>query len=201
MDNSILQFPKQIVFHGNSLFSYSNDNTKYGFSVSNTVRGLLSTPMVINDYSYPGKTTLQLIAEFPTVVAPFVHEGDILIFWEHTNDLTTAIGNRTPAQALQDAKDYVTLAHNMGLIVITLNVIPRAAASFTDAKRLSFNALLDADHGWIDEYIDICAEPEFNADSDKLNTIYYNADEIHLTTAGYTVIANKIHDKIILRLP
>jgi hypothetical protein len=56
------------------------------------------------------KLRLQLIAEFPTVVAPFVHEGDILIFWEHTNDLTTAIGNRTPAQALRDAKDYVNVS-------------------------------------------------------------------------------------------
>lgn len=200
MDNSILQFPKQIVFHGNSLFNYSNANTKYGFDVSNTVRGLLSTPMVINDYSFPGKTTLQLISDFPTVVAPFVHEGDILVFWEHTNDLTGTLGNRTPAQALQDAKDYVTLAHNAGLIVISLNVIPRLNTSFTDAKRLSFNALLDADHGWIDEYIDICAEPEFDSNSDRLNTTYYNADEIHLTKAGYTVIANKIYDKIMLRL-
>jgi hypothetical protein len=199
MENSIVQFPKQIVFHGNSLFNYSNGNTRYGFTVSKTVRGLINNK-VINDYSYPGKTTLQLIAEFPTVVAPFVHEGDILIFWEHTNDLTTAIGNRTPAQALQDAKDYVTLAHNAGLIVITLNVIPRSSASFTDAKRLSFNALLDADHSWCDEYINICAEPEFDSDSDKLNTTYYNADEIHLTTAGYTIIANKIHDKLITLL-
>jgi len=200
MDNSILQFPKQIVFHGNSLFNYSNANTRYGFTVSSTVRGLLSTPMVINDYSFPGKTTLQLIAEFPTVVAPFVHEGDILIFWEHTNDLTTSLGNRTPAQALQDAKDYVTLAHNAGLIVISLNVIPRLNTSFSDATRLAFNALIDADNSWLDGYINICAEPEFDANADRLNTTYYNADEIHLTTAGYTIIANKIHDKLITLL-
>jgi hypothetical protein len=43
MENSILQFPKQIVFHGNSLFNYSNANTRYGFTVSETVRGLINS--------------------------------------------------------------------------------------------------------------------------------------------------------------
>jgi lysophospholipase L1-like esterase len=84
----------------------------------------------------------------------------------------------------------LTLAHNAGLIVITLNVIPRLNTSFSDATRLTFNSLIDADHDWVDEYIDICAEPEFDANADRLNTTYYNADEIHLTTAGYTLIAN-----------
>ncbi len=192
MENSILQFPKQIVFHGNSLFNYSNANTRYGFTVSSTIRGLLSTPMVINDYSFPGKTTLQLISDFPTVVAPFVHEGDILVFWEHTNDLTGTLGNRTPSQALQDAKDYVTLAHNAGLIVISLNVIPRLNTSFSDATRLAFNALIDADNSWLDGYINICAEPEFDENADRLNTTYYNADKVHLKDAGYAIVGSVV---------
>jgi hypothetical protein len=187
--NNVQSIPRRVIFHGNSLFHLSNGNVFYGFAVSNLVRPQL-TNVVVQDYSYQGKTTAQLLAEFPTVVEPFVNEGDVIILWDGRNSMANNIGNETPAQALLDVKSYCSYVKALGLKVITLTCIPTNVLYVADADRLTFNSAMLADQSFCDAVVDPCALTEFDSVLDLTNLIYYNADQIHLTTAGYTLIAN-----------
>jgi hypothetical protein len=186
---NVNSIPKRVIFHGNSLFHLSQGNVFYGFAVSNVVRPQL-TDLIVQDYSYQGKTSAQLLAEFPTVVQPYVNKGDVIVFWDGRNSMANNIGNETPAQALIDAKAYCANAISLGLKVITLTCIPTSTTYVADADRLTFNTNMLADTSFCNAVVDPCALTEFNSVADLSNTTYYNADQIHLTTAGYTLIAN-----------
>lgn len=183
---------KKLVFHGNSLFHLSQGNVYYGFGISNYVRTNMSPRPPVEDYSYQGKTTQQLTAEFPTVVAPYVHPGDVLVFWEGTNGIAASIGNQTPAQELVNIKAYITQAESYGLTVISLTCIPRNSTYVVDADRLSLNALILADNSINYKFIDICTETIFDAQADCTNTTYYETDQTHLKTVAQAVVGARI---------
>lgn len=187
---------KKVIFHGNSLFHLSANNLFYGNAVSNYVRAGLKTAnnqAPVFDYSFQGKTTRQLTAEFPTVIAPFFKSGDILIHWELTNDLNSG---QTPAQCLVNEKAYCAQAKAMGLIVYILTCIPRNPTFISDANRTALNALILADTSFCDGVIDVCQLAAFNSALSYLNATNYNADGTHLTTVGYNLIGQNILDLI-----
>jgi lysophospholipase L1-like esterase len=186
---NVNSIPKRVVFHGNSLFHLRQGNVLNGFAVSTLVRPQL-TGVVVQDYSYQGKTSAQLLAEFPTVVQPYVNKGDVIVFWDGRNSMANNIGNLSPANALIDAKAYCANAISLGLKVITLTCIPTSTTYVADADRLTFNTNMLADTSFCNAVVDPCALTEFNSVADLSNATYYNADQIHLTTAGYTLIAN-----------
>jgi len=187
----VKSYVKKLHFHGNSLFHLSQGNVFYGFGVSNYVRNTMSPKPPVFDYSYEGKTTAQLTAEFPTLVAPNVNKGDVLIFWEGTNSISFA-GGRTPAQALSDIQAYITQAESYGLIVYSLTVIPRNNTYISDADRLALNALILADPTINSKFIDICTETIFDSNADRTNTTYYETDQTHLKTAAQVIVGNRI---------
>jgi hypothetical protein len=187
--SSVNSIPRRVIFHGNSLFHLRHGNVFYGFAVSNLVRPQL-TNVVVQDYSYQGKTSAQLLAEFPTVVQPFVSKGDVIVMWDGRNSMASNLGNLTPAQALTDVKSYCSNAIGLGLKVITLTCIPTSTLYVADADRLTFNSSMLADTSFCNAVVDPCTLSAFDSVADISNATNYNADQIHLTTAGYTLIAN-----------
>ena len=197
---NIPSIPIKLVLHGNSLCNLGGSPNTYilfCFSTSNRIRtnfiGNLKAP-VIQDYSIQGKTTAQLISDFPTRVQPFVNKNDIIIVWELVNSLRNGA---TPAQTLIDLKAYCTLAKQYVNKVYTLTCAPDGKLGFSDSDRLILNALILADQSFCDGVIDICQRPEFNNVSDALNTTYYHVDSLHYTTAGYNVVGDFIYNYLL----
>jgi len=184
---------KKLIFHGNSLFEFGASNLRIGNAVSNFVRDNLVTKRAIFDYSFVNKTTRQLRDEFPTLIAPYFKAGDVLVMWDLTNDLSSG---QTPAQALVNVKSYCAQAKAMGLKVYILTCIPRNPASLNDANRVTLNNSIMADTSFCDGVIDVTTITEFSTSASYLNTTFYNVDGVHLTTAGYNLIGQRIINSI-----
>jgi hypothetical protein len=186
---------KRLFFHGNSLFHLGNANVFNVFAVSTYVRNNLTlnnNKPAIFDYSYQGKTTVDLTSEFNTVIAPYCKSGDVVIMWDGTNNMSSILGNKSAAQTLIDTKAYFTQAEALGLTVKTLTAIPRNVTSLDDTRRTDFNTLLLNDVDLTGKIINPCALSQFDAYADVSNATYYNADLVHLTTAGYDLIGGLI---------
>jgi len=194
--NRCNSFSNKIVFHGNSLFHLGQGNLFSAFAVSTYVRSNLVNSPPIFDYSYQGKTTVQLTSEFPTVLAPYCKSGDTIIMWEGTNNMSSILGNKSAAQTLSDTKAYFTQAEALGLMVRTLTVIPRNVTSLDDTRRTDFNTLLLNDSDLTGKVINPCSLSQFDAYADVNDTVNYNADKVHLTTVGYNLIGSLIVTEI-----
>jgi len=183
---------KKIIFHGNSLFNYANNNLPYGWAVSNYVRDNLVNKKSIFDYSQGGKTTTQIVSEFPTRIAPYFKANDVYIFWDGINDLNTG---KTVAQTLASSKTLATLAKAQGYKVYTLtctsvnNVV-------VEPLRIQYNTLLLSDTSFWDGVVDLTTIGVISDLNAYTNTTYFNADGVHFTTTGYNLIAQKIIDSI-----
>ena len=186
---------KKLFFHGNSLFHLGNANLFYAFAVSTYVRDNLTlndNKPAVFDYSYQGKSTVDLTAEFNTIVAPYCKSGDVVIMWDGTNNMSSILGNKSATQTLIDTKAYFAQAEALGLTVITLTVLPRNVSSLDDTRRTDFNTLLLNDTYLTGKVINPCSLSQFDTYADVSNVTYYNADLVHLTTAGYNLIGGLI---------
>lgn len=128
----------------------------------------------------------------------------ILIVWGGTNDLVA--GGQTAAQTYARLRTLIqnrTATGKYSKILISL-AIPRADSA-TTTKMFDYNdqirdnfATLQSDGALA--YIDVETLSQFNADGDYNDTTYYNADKVHLTTAGYGVQATLVKNKLDLYL-
>jgi len=183
---------KNLIFHGNSLFNYGNNNLAFGNSISNYVRDNLFNKKAVFDYSLGGKTTTQIVSEFPTRIAPYFRANDVYIFWDVVNDLNTG---KTVAQTLASSKTLATLAKAQGYKVYTLTSI-NINNTIVEPLRIQYNTSLLADTSFWDGVIDLTTISVLNNTNSYQNTTYYNADGTHLTTAGYNLIGQKILDSV-----
>jgi len=152
---------------------------------------------------------------------------NILICWETTNACWAMSGGRTAAQAVQDATDYIAArkaaatSAGVTLKVVLVGTIPREGGGgvTTDADRIALSAILDEADAtmastWAamgaDAYVDprqagspfawrSYAKANFDATASLWNEAY--PDRIHLTNAGYAVIAGLIAPAVASLLP
>lgn len=190
--SQVNSYAKQYVQYGNSLFHLSQGNVYYGFGVLTQLRSILSPKPPMNDYSYQGKNTQQLIADFPTVVAPYIHSGDVITICEGVNDLAVSNGNQTPAQALANLKTLSSLIQAKGCISVLLTCVPIDNTYVVDADRLALNTLILADTSFWNHVIDLTTETIFDTYTDVNNTTNYETDKRHHKTVAQVVIANRI---------
>lgn len=185
---------KRLIFDGNSLVARAGSlaNGQYiGTTLYNSLTG--AKPAYFN-YAVAGRNTTQLISDFPTKVAPYIAPGDILVFWELTNDIKQ--NGLTAQQAYDNLVTYCGLAKAKGAIVITMSMISRnqngTEGSGIETTRLAVNALLNADHSFCDYYFDAGGLSQFDSQADTANTTYYESDQLHLTNAGYQLIVDNL---------
>jgi lysophospholipase L1-like esterase len=125
-----------------------------------------------------------------------VRPNDIIVVWELTNDLNA--NSATAQVAYDNMNNYALTLRNAGAYVVGLTCIARDSAGLSanfDTRRTACNSLLLASSNF-HEIIDVASLPEFNAIADCSNTTYYNADKVHLTQAGYELIADAIYGQL-----
>lgn len=128
-----------------------------------------------------------LTTNAPANVDPWIHgSNNICVIWAGVND------SANTAQQIHDAiKTYCLARRAAGWRVLVCTEIDaqdagRLANGWT-VKYQALNTLLKADYA---DFADAIADLGANANlQDATNTTYFNADKLHLTTAGYTVVA------------
>ena len=185
---------RQIFFIGNSLSDLSAGNLIGGRRFPQTCYSSLRTSgmsvVPYQCYAVNGYSTTDMLADFPTFLRPYLREGDMVVLWELTVDISAEGKN-----AQQAYNDYVSLSdsiHAYDAYVIVLDMIARDNSgdpAWMEARRDSVNDLVWNDNTHFDKKIPIGQTPKFNEESDCTNTTYYNADKLHLTDVGYDSVA------------
>lgn len=121
----------------------------------------------------------------------------VAVVWAGTNNIGSA--SLTLAQMQTAAADVMDVLDAAGVLAVMVNIIPRP--NYSDPTTM--NATRQAYNAWLKTatmsrnavYIDAAAVVAKPDDPNDLQDIY-NADEVHLTVAGYTVVADEVMDKL-----
>lgn len=180
---------RQIFFEGNSLFNQQiNQSGHYGFYIPSSVYNNLRSTYRLAYFSHAiGSETQTLInSKVSTNLSPYVKYGDVVVIWEGTNDMSN---NSLSGQAAFDLLvTFVTTVRGYGAEVVVCTVTARDKAG--DAADLmtrigDYNTLVRNNSVTYNYTVcDLAADPLFDARADCSNTTYYDADKIHLATAG-----------------
>jgi hypothetical protein len=148
-----------------------------------------SSARVISD-AYPGRTLTQLIAETPAysqvLRKPVSARRNVDVIFEATNSLNITQSGRAAYEKL------VTLSQMrraLGNKTVVTTCMPRGDSAFGgfEAARQYFNALVRANwQSFADGLADLAADSRLSTPTD---TTYFNADKLHLNSAGYAVAA------------
>lgn len=113
-------------------------------------------------------------------------QTNLCVVWGGANDL---IANQTAATLQSRLQTYVAARRSTGWKVVVSTVTPVGGGYYTagrETERTSFNTWLRANWGsFADALIDPAAESNL---SDYNNTTYFS-DGLHLTKAGYSIVA------------
>jgi len=121
---------------------------------------------------------------------------NICVYFEGANEVNLGAGSGS--QAFQRHKDYGLRRRYKGWEVLVCTIPPSGTSNATqETERQALNTLLRANWAdFADGLVDLAADPVFDAQADASNGTYYDADTIHLTTAGYAVIAGLVKTAI-----
>lgn len=204
---------KQVVYDGNSMTAGTGATTGNSYP---SQTGVIIDPKIYGGVSIgvAGQTTAQMSADFSSQVAPLLNSQlskNILICWEGTNDIYNGANTST---AYNDLVNYCNLGKTAGYNVILGNILPRqnvgVPAGF-EATRVAVNNLLNADFStstastrvkaptsgvtYADFMVQLDQNPQLQ---DPTNATYFNADKVHLTDAGYAIVAADMSAAILL---
>lgn len=190
-----------IVVHGNSLaIGYASASA---YTMYNGITGATLAPLA-SDYfncSTSGIATATLLANAPSVIDPLYNTGipaarRVAILWEITNDLANNL--YTDTVAYNNVKAWCQARKAVGWKVIVCTCLPRSNGGLTgnfETYRQSVNSQIRANaigQGWADQIADMGGDATIGAAGASTNSTYYNADQIHLTSAGHTIAATYI---------
>lgn len=154
-----------------------------------------------------GQTLAAMLVDVTVEIDRAYHAGatNYVAFWGGTNDIRAG---DTAANVLANLATYGGGRQTTGFKTIVLDILPSQAAGNPpdfDTKRTAVNDQLRIDFDGVtsdavcftpavgvtyaDMLVDVAAISEL---SDPTNTTYYNADKVHLTNAGYALVAAKV---------
>lgn len=176
-------FYRNIYYMGDSL----TDDGTYIYVISS----VLGNTWYNYNYGRSGDNTTGMLARFNTDILSKNNPSHVVILGG-TNDVT----NGTSAATIQaNLQQMYTDAHNAGLTVIAVTITPRT----TTAPQL---AVQQAVNTWIKTVainVDYVVDPYVTlADPSNPTQLLpaYNADGLHMTTAGYTALGNYIASNV-----
>jgi lysophospholipase L1-like esterase len=143
-----------------------------------------------------GQTTPQRTAAFATSVQPLFNQDyahNIVSFFEVRNDVN--FNAVTLEQAITNVQAYVTQARANGWEVLLITPTPTSQTTNGQNTIINnFNAWLRLHPEWSDiPIVDTAAHASL---SNPANLTFFNADGLHLTDAGYAVIADLVEDRL-----
>lgn len=144
----------------------------------------------LQNWGLAGDTIANMLGEAATQVDPAYDSRkgrNILLIWAGTNDMSG--GSADGATTYANYVTYCTARRATGFKVIAFTIMNRGDAhnALWDTGQPIFNAALRAN--WAD-YADALVDVQAQATlQDTANTTYFNVDKIHLTNAGYSIVA------------
>ena len=167
---------------------------------------LLDVPCRIINLGYSGQTSAQAHADFAAQGQKYRAKQalNIAVLWYGSNDLGGNGGSISAASLHSNMTTLVSDYRSAGYDkIIVLTVLPRTYAGDPgdyETKRQDYRALvvpgLGGDSCGADAVVDIAAKTTIGDSGDQNNTTYYNADTVHLKTAGYAIVAQAVADVI-----
>lgn len=146
-----------------------------------------------------GQTLATMATDRAAQIDPFYSAGiarNVCVMWGGTNDMSTAGGNQTAATTLTRYYAHADALRTAGFSTIGLTMLPRSDAGIPgdfNTKRATFNT--DVRANWashLDALVDVAADTRIGDDGDSDDLTYYAADKVHLTIAGYQIIADLV---------
>lgn len=182
-----------IVCDGNSLTQGTSVGAESSYP--SQLLGLVGGGYRIVNTGIPSQQTAQMAARAPSVIDPLVAwpGGADLIAWENTNDIFFGANLATCQSQWNNyfsARQAAGWGSN-GTRLVAMTTIPRGPFSAgQDAILADFNTWLRANYStYATDLVDLAADARL---SDPTNTTYFNADQIHLNSTGYGVVADLI---------
>lgn len=184
---------------------------------SQTVNQLLPQPWGMVNLGVGGQSLGSMVTNAAANVDPKYNPINdytiVIVLWGGTNDLGT--GSRTPAQVFADLQTYGNARQAVGWKVVILSLLPRSATSPTfEADRQTLKGLLLGDFtvptgftniwtggSYADALVDLASDSVIGLPGSQSNLTYFNADQVHLTDAGYAIVAGYVKDAVDLVHP
>lgn len=198
--SSLPQSPSfTIVIDGNSIAN--GETTKYNNAMYD---GALAAnggiaPNDVRYFALGAQTTPQMTSRAVALIDPYYNEVSgmvasrkICMGWEGRNDLVLNAINATTCY--NNIKTYFTARKAAGWKTVVATILPtNTAVSGYEANRLSVNQMIrDAKTNgetWVDQVADVGNDATMGQTGQWSNTTYYAADGVHLTTAGFALLA------------
>jgi lysophospholipase L1-like esterase len=185
----------KLVFFGDSLTEGLAVATPYPFLVQKP-----STFTTLN-LGVSSKTTANILAESDYVNATHLGTNktdDIIVVWAGSADLYISVGTSDAITTYNNLRAFCLKEKALGAKVIVLTMLPRPnnTVVFSKTEYLAYNALIRAHWTeFADGLADVQLDPTIGTDESNYNTTYY-ADTVHLTQAGYAIVANYVQNTL-----
>lgn len=177
----------------------------FGTTTSYTQNLSLSTSYNILNFGVGGMTLAQMVAAYPTQVAPNYATGfkNVICLWGGTNDF--AINGSTVATVESLLSQYISLAHATGFKVIVATMIARTGNNPVGGETLNtdknaFNTYILANSYGADGLVDFTGT-NLGCDGCENNATWFQSGGVHPTTLGITSIEGPIWSTAINALP
>lgn len=183
-----------IVTEGDSL---TTGNGIGGFSPYPWQLALLYTDnrmVSVSNMATTGNTLADMAAQAASQVDPCFDSRkgrNVACLWGGTNDMYSGVaGDFSGAGAYGRLVTYCQARQSAGFKVAVLNCLPRQNAGVPagfETQRGIFNASIAANwRTFADALVDVAADSRLQ---DPTNATYFNPDLVHLTAAGYAIVA------------
>lgn len=181
----------QVVFDGNSLTNgHSSANPGYTDRVVNA-----RSPLTAYNVGVSGQTIVQMTADAVTQIDPLhsgVYTKNVVVCWEITNYLASI---QNPTTVYNAVVSYCQARRAAGWKVVVVTCLPRTSGGLYagfEADRQTVNTNIRTNWAtFADALADVGDDATIGPALASDNTTYYS-DKLHLTSAGYLIVANLV---------
>jgi len=183
-----------LICDGNSL-TFGTGSTA-GNDYPSQLRTLLGSGYWVTNVGVGGKTTAQMISGGAATVdtrQDSWNPRNWLIAWEGTNQLPVSTAEESYDLLVQYCQERRAAGANK---IIVGTMLPADGRS--EVERQEYNDLIRTNwDSFADAFADVGDDPTIGQTGDNLNLTYYNADKVHMTDAGYAVVAGIFEDSVL----
>lgn len=192
-------WPSSSVAHADGLVIFDGDSLTEGYmlaprqSYPSQAMAVLPGWLAFENFGVSGQTWPELLADVSREVDPLYapqRRLNLVVVWAGANDLAAGY---TPQQVYENARRYCEARKRRGFTVVALTMYPLEPMDIDagyDARRRTYNSLLREHwHEFADALVDVSADERIG-DASGTDRARYFIDAVHLSEAGYGVIAD-----------
>ncbi len=201
--NLVGQYTVQIIFDGDSLTSGtgSTDGQNYPFQTLSALNANAAVFCHHNDGTAGHEVSAMAASASANIDKRFkAGLNNIVVCWGGTNDLYFEASAETVYGRIVN---YCQARRNAGFKAVVATILPRSNAGTPagfNAARLTLNtSIRDNWATFADALADLAANATIGDAGDEQNIIYYT-DLVHMTNAGYAIVAGIVKDAILTLL-